>query len=96
MKKTVFILFALLLWAVSLRAQDRAVTIHADNRPLREVMETIQKETGYHFFYSSGILDESAKVSLHADGKDIKKVLDRLFKPLGVSCAINGNSIILT
>ena len=77
-------------------AQQRTVTIHADKRPLSEVMETIQKETGYHFFYSSGTLDESAKVSLHADGEDIQKVVDRLFKPLSISCKINAGSIILT
>lgn len=77
-------------------AQQRTVTIHADKRPLSEVMETIQKETGYHFFYSSGTLDESAKVSIHADGEDIQKVVDRLFKPLSISCKINAGSIILT
>ncbi|MBQ3659401.1 MAG: hypothetical protein II963_04525, partial [Bacteroidales bacterium] len=69
-------------------AQQRTVTIHVDKRPLLEVMETIQRETGYHFFYSSGTLDESAKVSLHADGEDIQKVVDRLFKPLSISCKI--------
>ena len=95
-QKILALILMLSLGTLPLLAQSGTVTIHADNRPLKEVMDILQKESGYNFFYSSGILNPDTRVSVHAEREDIKSVAERLFHPLGITCAINGKSIILT
>ena len=96
MKRANLILIFLLLAGLPLWSQTRIVTVHADNRPLREVMDKVQRASDYRFFYSSGTVDRNARVTVHADGEDIEKLVDRIFRPLGVTCTINGTSIILS
>ena len=84
-QKILALILMLSLGTLPLLAQSGTVTIHADNRPLKEVMDILQKESGYNFFYSSDILNPDTRVSVHAEREDIKSVAERLFHHLGIT-----------
>lgn len=48
------------------RAQSQPITLSVENRPLKEVMNKIEKESNLIFIYQSGTIDLNRKVSVHA------------------------------
>jgi hypothetical protein len=60
--------------------QPGTVTLHANDLPLREVLDLIEEQTGLSFSYSSRIIDDRKEISLHADDDSLQNVLDVLFE----------------
>lgn len=71
------------------------VTVAGDNIALREVFSIIQKQTGYHFFYSGEHLDSREKISIHVKDAPLETVLQSLFKGRGLEWAYSDNVILI-
>jgi TonB-linked SusC/RagA family outer membrane protein len=71
------------------------VTVSGDNIALREVFSIIQKQTGYHFFYSGEHLDSREKISIHVKDAPLDNVLQTLFKGRGLEWAYSDNVILI-
>jgi TonB-linked SusC/RagA family outer membrane protein len=71
------------------------VTVSGDNISLREIFSIIQKQTGYHFFYSGEHLDSKERTSIHVKDAPLESVLQLLFKGRGLEWAYSENVILI-
>ena len=92
MKKNILIGLCMLL---ALGSQASAQQITADNRPLTEVLQQVQKQTSYRFYW---IASETAgiSVSVDTDAKDIHQLMKALLKGSGLRYTVHdGRTVFL-
>ena len=85
MKKNILIGLCMLL---ALGGQVSAQQITADNRPLTEVLQQVQKQTSYRFYW---IASETAgiNVSVNTDAKDIHQLMKALLEGTGLRYTVH-------
>lgn len=76
-------------------AQTKDVTLDVTGESIANVLDAIQRQTSYHFFYNKGIIDLNDKVSLKADNEPVETVLNRLFADKGISYTVEKSQIVL-
>ncbi|MBQ9820465.1 MAG: STN domain-containing protein, partial [Bacteroidales bacterium] len=79
------LILALLLLATSLQAQ---VTLSVKERPLREVISLVEKESGYSFFFSSTLPGLDRKISLNVSGKSVSQTVEEMLKGFDITYSI--------
>ncbi|MBO5742399.1 MAG: carboxypeptidase-like regulatory domain-containing protein [Bacteroidaceae bacterium] len=92
MKKNILIGLCMLL---ALGGQASAQQITADNRPLTEVLQQVQKQTSYRFYW---IASETAgiNVSVNTDAKDIHQLMKALLEGTGLRYTVHdGRTVFL-
>ncbi len=97
MKLTTFltILTSLQLLAVDNFAQTQRLSLNVSNESIQNVLEIIENETDYFFFYNSQGISLDKRVSLNLSDKSISDVLNRLFEGENISYTISNRQIIL-
>lgn len=85
----------ILLPAVS-RAQETVLSVHAENRPLHEVLDMVERQTSFSFVYDASQVDVGRGVTVFADGKNLFDVLNGLFAGTGIAWTVMNRQIILT
>jgi len=60
---------------------EQKITLAAEQKPLLEVMELLEKKAGISFSYSSGLIDEKKRVSVRAANRPLREILNKLFGP---------------
>ncbi|MGN0190890.1 MAG: TonB-dependent receptor [Candidatus Cryptobacteroides sp.] len=90
--------FATILVALlsSIGGQARNISLKATGKPVSEIMQSIENQSGYKFFYSDDLLDLTTKVSVNISDVPIEKALEIVFSDLMVSYSIIGENIILS
>jgi len=68
----------ILLLLVSIATHAQNVTLKVKDRPISEVIKSIEKQTGYTTFYDAEIFDRNRRVTITTDNLPLKTVLDRL------------------
>lgn len=76
-------------------AQETTLTIKMQNKTLKEVLDYIENNSEFIFFYYSKAIDADRKVSLNVKEKPITDVLDQLFKDTDVKYEIKDRQISL-
>ena len=66
-------------------AQNTALTINMSEQTVANVLETIENQSDFNFFYNSKLVNVNRKVSVNATNKDVFAILDQLFKGTDVS-----------
>ena len=82
--------------ADNLYAQGRSISISANNEPVEQVIEKIEKSSDYVFLYNDKSIDLSRRVSINANGSTITAILDEMFKGTGIKYTISNHQIILS
>ena len=82
--------------AVPVQAQVKNITLKASNTPVSTVMQQIEEQSGYTFFYNTKDIPLDRNVTLSVSNKDIRAALDELFRNTNVSYSIDNKSIILS
>lgn len=82
-------------FASNVNAQKNILSINVKNESIAQVLEMIEKETGYQFYYNSKLVDVNKKVSLTAESEELVSVLNELFTSSDISYRIIGQDIIL-
>ncbi|MDR3140677.1 MAG: TonB-dependent receptor [Tannerellaceae bacterium] len=77
-------------------AQNKVITLNLSNRTVAEVLETIENETEFNFYYNSKLVNTSRLVSVNVNNKHVYAVLDQLFSGHGVYYKVVDRDIILT
>ncbi|SFF38294.1 TonB-linked outer membrane protein, SusC/RagA family [Sunxiuqinia elliptica] len=97
MKLTTFltILTSLQLLAVDNFAQTQRLSLNVSNESIQNVLEIIENETDYFFFYNSQGISLDKRVSLNLSEKSISDVLNSLFEGENISYTISNRQIIL-
>ena len=72
------------------------VTLSVAGVPLETVLEKIEKQTDYRFFYSRDAIDVSVRVSLTVADAPLAEVLDELLEKNGIKYVIDRKQIVLS
>lgn len=89
---TLFITIACL--QVSASSFGQWVTLSEQNAPLSEVLNSIQRQSGYQFFYKGELLG-NAKVTIQVKDVTVQQALDIALKDLPLSYTITNNIIVI-
>lgn len=92
-----FLLFTLILssHAVNSNSQNARVTVRASNTSLKEVLNTIEKQTDYLFVYNINV-NTNLKVEVNATNQPVKQILDALLPSIGLSYVQEGSYIVVS
>lgn len=92
----ILLLVLLALALTRARAQVMpSVTVKEKNVSVIVIFNSIQKQTGYNFFYNDQWLKTTRKVSVDAVKVPLKQVLDSVFKDQPLTYSIIGQSIVV-
>ncbi|MFB0974266.1 MAG: TonB-dependent receptor plug domain-containing protein, partial [Bacteroidales bacterium] len=94
-------LAAVLLVSIFLFVQNafaQNVALKFDKTPLKEVVEKVQKASGYSFVYSDQNLDTGRLITANYSGpvEPINKLLDAIFAKSGIYYKVNGKQIAIS
>ncbi len=76
-------------------SQTNRISLNKQNVPLKDIIETIEKQSDY-LFVSNKNIDINQKVSINADNKSVKEILNQLFTGTNITYTIEGVNIMLT
>lgn len=82
--------------ATSLYAQKQTLSLNMTQKSVAEVLESIEQQTEFHFFYNSKLVNTNRKVSVRVKNKDIFQVLNQLFENSDISYKVVDKDVILT
>jgi len=87
----------MLLSLLNIHADSMAqrITIKQKNVSLRKVLREINRQTGYHYIWSSKTVHASRTVHVDIEDMQLEKALSRLFEGVGVSYSIDGKLILV-
>ncbi|MDP4209250.1 MAG: TonB-dependent receptor [Bacteroidota bacterium] len=93
---TLLILFNLAqLTASEVFSQNAKVCINVDRSSIEEVLNKIEKQTSYLFFYNKKLVSLDKQVSLNVTNKSVAEVLNQLFSGSNVGYSMVKDYIIL-
>lgn len=76
--------------------QKNVITLNIVDRPVAVVLDEIEKQTDFRFYYNSKLVDTSREVTVKVKDADIFVVLDRIFRSSNIGYKVVGKDIILT
>ncbi|MBK5721878.1 TonB-dependent receptor [Dysgonomonas sp. Marseille-P4677] len=95
-----FIMFFLLgtssLFAIEVNSQTMKVSIHHNNSKISEILNDIENQSDYLFFYNHKEIKSDTKASINVEDKTVSYVLDKLFKDTDVKYSMLNNHIVLS
>ncbi|MEL7588606.1 MAG: TonB-dependent receptor [Prolixibacteraceae bacterium] len=97
MKLAVFLLLISVIgvFASKTYSQTKVLNLNITNSTIKEVLQSIEAQSGYYFMYSEKLVDVNRKVSINIKNENIEEVLDRLFAGTNVNYKIKDHFILL-
>lgn len=77
-------------------AQKATLSMNMTDRTVLDVLDAIEHQTDFQFFYNSKIVDVHRKVSVNAKEKDVFTILNQIFLNSNVSYKVVDKDVILT
>ena len=98
MKLSVLALFcsAGIAWSAESYAQEAKVSLNAQNETVQTLLDKIEDQSEFSFFFNVRHIDLNRRVSLSAQESDVFNVLDKLFAGTDVTYKVLDRKIILT
>lgn len=81
---------------VTASVYSQRISLTANNTPLREVLQTVRKQSGYSFFVESDNLRDSKPVNLYLMENSVPEALDKIFENQPFTYTIENNVIVVT
>lgn len=91
-----FFMSVSMLFAAGTYAQSTSLTMKVIDKSITDVLETIENQTEFKFFYNSKLVNTNRKISLDVKNQNVFTVLDLLFKSSSTSYKVVDKDIILT
>ncbi|GBU07772.1 SusC/RagA family TonB-linked outer membrane protein [Bacteroidales bacterium] len=86
----------IIVYASKSYAETTAVSVNLSNKSVSEVLEYLEKETEFNFYYNNELIDMNRKVSVNVNSKNVFAILDLIFKDSDVRYKIVDKDVILT
>jgi TonB-linked SusC/RagA family outer membrane protein len=83
-------------FAISNYAQSKKIDLKIDQARIVDVLDKIEDQSDFFFFYNNKAVDLDRKVSLDVKNKTISEILHALFKDTNIEYTINDRQIILS
>ncbi|SHE54036.1 TonB-linked outer membrane protein, SusC/RagA family [Mariniphaga anaerophila] len=98
MKLTVFILLVSVasVFANKSYSQSKMLNLNMREATVKEVLNSIEKQSEFCFLYSQNLIDVERKVNVTIENKKIEQVLNLVFKGTDVDYSIRDRFIVLT
>ena len=77
------------------RQSGETITLNVQNRPIKEVLTLIERQSDYIFVYYDNILDIHRKVTLKVTNQPISAVLKQLFAGTDNTWKLSGRQIVI-
>lgn len=80
------------------RAQEllyKKVSIHAEHKPIKEILMTLEAKANVKFVYSLQLLPVNRRVSIDIENKTLAETLDKMFSPDNISYETVNKKIVL-
>lgn len=74
-KKLFLCLLLAAFQSVSAQAPQQNLSLRVQERPLREIMDSIERQTEYRFYYNSKLHDLQRRISILAENEPVRSVL---------------------
>lgn len=91
----VFSLVFNLVAVASVQVKGGKLTINEADKPVKEILQKIESQSDYKFFYNEGLVNVERKVTLKIKNATINAVLDKLFLGTNVKYRMDESSIVL-
>ena len=88
--------FAGLALATESYSQSTLLDINAKNKTVQDVLDEIEKQSEYHFFYNNKQVNTSRIVTVKSSKGTVFNILDQLFSGTDISYKVLEKSIILS
>ena len=97
MKMIVLFLFVFIsgVFAGNANSQETKVSISKNNKPIREILGEIERQTDYLFVYSEKEVDVNQRKTVNVSQHRVADVLSSLFRSTNVGYAMEGHNIML-
>src|SRR5687768_10113068 len=94
---TGFLVSLTLLNPATTKAEDNrgGITIRQQNVSIEKVFQSIEKQSGYRFFYNETLLQGAGKVTINLQNVSLQEALDACFHNQPLSYAIVDKTIIV-
>ena len=97
MRLTLLLLFILAfqLQAEQSYSQITKISLDMKNNSIEKILQTIEEQSNFYFFYNSKLIDVDRKTDIKAENESIASILNRLFSAENVEYEVKGTQIIL-
>ncbi len=95
MRLTTILLIATIM-QVSASSYAQKISLSEKNTPLAKVFKKITQQTGYGFFVTGSMLQETKPVTIDVKNTELNDVLALIFKDQPVSFSIENKSVVVT
>ena len=95
MKLTILLIIATCMNLSAATSFGQNITLSEKSSSLEKVLNKIEKQTGYIFWYNTTLIKQSPKVSVDVVNSTIEQTLNACFKNLPISYTIVQNTIVL-
>lgn len=95
LKKLLTGLFLISSLTYNLSAQKQKVSLSFTDAELLNILDEIEKETGYYFLFNEKLIDTKQKITLVVNNDDVSNVLHQLFDKSEIKFSIIDDKIIL-
>lgn len=74
---------------------SKKITVHAKDKPVRDILESISDQSGIHFSYNSSAVNDEDLISFEVENKTLAETLDRLSEQLGIEWKLIESQVVL-
>lgn len=92
---TLFLFVAVMSVAASTYSQTTKLTIVGQNLSIGEILDRIESQSEFSFFFNASQLDLSKRMSIQADNQQINKILDEILEGTGLTYTVNHKLIVI-
>jgi TonB-linked SusC/RagA family outer membrane protein len=83
------------IFQVNAATYGQNVTLNVKNASLKEVLDVLRKQTGYHFLYRTEMLNQTRQLSINVTNEPLTKVLEKCFDGQPLTYSMNEKTIVL-
>ncbi len=91
----VLILLGVLQLSASVYSQNLKLSLDLRDQTVKEVLQKIEEQSEFRFFYNEQFVDLTRKVSVTSENKNIETILDEIFEGALVSYKIMENNLVV-
>lgn len=92
---TLFLFVAVMHVAAATYSQTTKLTIVGQNLSIGEILERIENQSEFSFFFNANQLDLTKRINIDADNQIVSKILDDILVGSGLTYTINNKLIVI-
>ena len=92
---TLFLFVAVMHVAAASYSQTTRIKIVGQNLTLGEIMERIENQSEFSFFFNANQIDLTKKINIDVENQQINKVMDEILSGTGLTYTVNNKLIVI-